>query len=162
MSSSAFLVALATMSALAAGECLGSLYPPWARRPEKILGCDGAASAMCWGCRARGGAALEWAAAAAFGTGRRRQEMRAVGDLGEAATAAGDACGGGGGGFGESTTAADARGGIWGRRGGGIFWLSPSQLTPGEFAKTPAVRFLSLAGGPKCSYHRQRRLIRRG
>jgi hypothetical protein len=71
MSSSAFLVALATTSALAAGECLGSLYPPWARRPEKILGCDGAASAMCWGCRARGGAALEWA------------------------TAAGDACGGG-------------------------------------------------------------------
>jgi hypothetical protein len=37
MSSSAFLVALATTSALAAGECLGSLYPPWARRPEKIL-----------------------------------------------------------------------------------------------------------------------------
>jgi hypothetical protein len=93
-------------------------------------------------------------------SGRRRQEMRAVGDLGEAATAAGDACGGGGGGFGESTTAADARG-IWGRRGGGIFWLSPSQLTPGEFAKTPAVRFLSLTGGPKCSYHRQRRLNRR-
>jgi hypothetical protein len=89
-----------------------------------------------------------------------------VGDLGEAATAAGDACGGGGGGFGggsggKSTTAADGVG-FGDDEDGGIFWLSPSQLTLGEFVKRPAVRFLSLTGGPKCSYHRQKRLIRRG
>jgi hypothetical protein len=86
---------------------------------------------------------------------RRRQEMRAVGDLGEAATAANRR---------RRQTGWEKKArwdlGTTGTRG--FFWLSPSRLTPGEFVKTPTVTFLSLTGGPKCSYHRRKRLIRRG